>query len=744
VSEVDIDVEAIQARRASRRAEARTRLGVLGPRATGDLPPLRELVSKHRLSWYPLIALGLVAVGDTLQRFGFTVLTPDISRTLGISKGTIAGVIAIQGLATALLPLPLAAAVQGSRRRAQVVVGMGVLAGVFAVATGVVTSVWGLVAVLMVGGLGIATTHTLHHPLLFDIYPPEARVRVLTRHQGFESAGNVIGPLLVAVLVGWAALTWRGVFVAMGIITIALCLVAIRLRDPGIGRWDEKMIRRTVHDDEPGGLDESQAPDARAPEVESSAVELGFFEITRRLLLIPTVRRVLAGYALLGILFVPYQTFLFFFLAERWELGAGERGLFFAGAHTASIVSLMVFGPLAERSFRQDPARGTRFAGLVLGVGVGFICLGGISEWFPLTVVLFVLAQATLALLRPSLAPALLGVIPSYMRPHAAALSGVFIAGVGGLFGALFLTGIDSRFGVAAAMVSMLIPGVAGGAVIASAGRFVSDDLDRMIEEVLEDEEINVLRASGAKLPLLSCRSIDFSYGQLQVLFDVDFTVDDGEMIALLGVNGAGKSTLLRVISGLGLPQAGTVRFRGADITFLDPERRVLLGINQIAGGKAVFGPLTVAENLRSMGHTVSDRKALSRSIDECYEAFPRLAERKDQAARTLSGGEQQMLALSKALILRPQLLIIDELSLGLAPVVVEQLLGMVRRINAQGTAVVLVEQSVNVALNLADHAYFMEKGQVRFDGASHELLHRSDLLRAVFLDGAEKGNGRG
>jgi ABC-type branched-subunit amino acid transport system ATPase component len=225
------------------------------------------------------------------------------------------------------------------------------------------------------------------------------------------------------------------------------------------------------------------------------------------------------------------------------------------------------------------------------------------------------------------------------------------------------------------------------------------------------------------------------------VLFDVDFSVDDGEMVALLGTNGAGKSTLLKVISGIGLPTRGSVRYRGQEITYLDAERRLRLGITQIPGGRAVFGPMTVVENLRSYGYTMAgDKRAVDRAIETCFDAFPRLHERRNSLASTLSGGEQQMLGLSKGLMLRPRLLLIDELSLGLAPVIVGQLLEMVRRINADGTAVVLVEQSVNIALNLVDHAYFMEKGEMRFDGRADDLLARDDLLRAVFLQGAGAG----
>jgi ABC-type branched-subunit amino acid transport system ATPase component len=343
-----------------------------------------------------------------------------------------------------------------------------------------------------------------------------------------------------------------------------------------------------------------------------------------------------------------------------------------------------------------------------------------------------------IAVLAPALNIALLSVVPARMRPHASALYGIFLGGVGGIAGALLLGGISTRYGLTGGMISLLVPGVLGSLLLRNCGKYVGPDLDRMIDEVLEDEEIKRITSSGGRLPMLSSRGIDFSYGQLQVLFDVDFTVDDGEMVALLGTNGAGKSTLLKVISGIGLPTAGSVRFRGQDITYLDAERRTRLGITQIPGGRAVFGPLTVVENLRSYGYSLGKgRRGLDGLIDECFEAFPRLAERRNSLASTLSGGEQQMLGLSKALVMKPRLLVIDELSLGLAPIIIEQLLGMVRQINATGTAVVLVEQSVNIALSLVEHAYFMEKGEMRFDGAAADLLARDDLLRAVFLEGA-------
>jgi ABC-type branched-subunit amino acid transport system ATPase component len=227
----------------------------------------------------------------------------------------------------------------------------------------------------------------------------------------------------------------------------------------------------------------------------------------------------------------------------------------------------------------------------------------------------------------------------------------------------------------------------------------------------------------------------------VQVLFGVDLEVREGEIVALLGTNGAGKSTILNAISGIVEPDGGNVWFEGEAITGEAPERTVARGIVQVPGGRGVFPRLTVQENLAMGGFLLRrDRTTLARRTEEVLVLFPRLRERMQQPAGVLSGGERQMLTLAQSFLLRPRLMLIDELSLGLAPAVVQELLEAVRGINASGTAVVLVEQSVNVALTLAQRAYFMEKGEVRFSGPTSELLERGDLLRSVFLEGAAAG----
>jgi len=251
---------------------------------------------------------------------------------------------------------------------------------------------------------------------------------------------------------------------------------------------------------------------------------------------------------------------------------------------------------------------------------------------------------------------------------------------------------------------------------------------------------------TGAELssydgPFLSCRGVDVAYDKVQILFGVDLDVEQGEIVALLGTNGAGKSTLLKAVSGLVDPIGGQIVFAGEDITHADAVMTSKRGIVQVPGGKAVFPTLTVAEHFRAGCWLFSgeDGAEVADRTERVLEMFPRLRERWDQMAGNLSGGEQQQLALGMAFIAKPKLLIIDELSLGLAPAIVAQLLDIVREIHADGATVILVEQSVNVALTIATRAYFMEKGEVRFSGPTEELLGRDDILRSVFLQGASE-----
>jgi branched-chain amino acid transport system ATP-binding protein len=243
--------------------------------------------------------------------------------------------------------------------------------------------------------------------------------------------------------------------------------------------------------------------------------------------------------------------------------------------------------------------------------------------------------------------------------------------------------------------------------------------------------------------PLLEVRGLDAGYGQVQILFGLDLTVDRGEIVALLGTNGAGKSTLFKAVTGLLPPTRGSVFFDGDDITGLPTNEVAERGVVMMPGGRSVFPTLTVRDNLRlACWLKRRDAAAVRAAEDRVLALFPRLAERINQLAGNLSGGEQQLLAVSQALIPDPELLLIDELSLGLAPTIVGQLIEVVREIHATGLTIVVVEQSVNVALRLAERAVFMEKGEFRFTGPTAELLERPDVLRSVYNEGAAPQRG--
>jgi ABC-type branched-subunit amino acid transport system ATPase component len=317
--------------------------------------------------------------------------------------------------------------------------------------------------------------------------------------------------------------------------------------------------------------------------------------------------------------------------------------------------------------------------------------------------------------------------------------------------------------GVGLLVILMILPGG-----LAQAAEWVRDWLATLAAErrgISPVAEVDLVDqghlGSGAALPaeitasglvagatrrrsLLVCRGLEASYGPLPVLFGVDAAVGRHDMLAVLGTNGAGKSTLLRVIAGLLPPSEGRVTFGRHNITGLPPEKIARMGLVLVPGDRGVFPTLTVAENLRLACWMIRhDPEEVQAALDEALELFPVLGQRADQRAGDLSNGEQQQLSLAMGFVARPWLLCIDELSRGLAPAVVAQLVDTVRAMHARGVSILLVEQSISVAMMLCERAMFLEKGQVRFRGYIDGLLRRPDILRAVFLGGGS-GNGAG
>jgi len=234
---------------------------------------------------------------------------------------------------------------------------------------------------------------------------------------------------------------------------------------------------------------------------------------------------------------------------------------------------------------------------------------------------------------------------------------------------------------------------------------------------------------------LLQVENLHVYYGAIHALQGISFHVEKGEIVTLIGANGAGKSTTLKTICGLLRPREGSVRFRDQELTRIPAHKIVPLGISQVPEGRKIFAPLTVRENLEMGAFTRSDPKEIAESLERVFLSFPRLKERLNQLGGTLSGGEQQMLAMGRGLMSRPELLLLDEPSMGLSPILVEEIFRIIEEINRQGTSILLVEQNAHMALSVANRGYVLETGRVVLEGSATELRENAQV-RAAYLGG--------
>jgi len=234
---------------------------------------------------------------------------------------------------------------------------------------------------------------------------------------------------------------------------------------------------------------------------------------------------------------------------------------------------------------------------------------------------------------------------------------------------------------------------------------------------------------------LLEVQDLNVYYGAIHALKGISFHVEKGEIVALIGANGAGKSTTLSTISGLLSPRSGSILFKGEDLTQSLSDQIVRKGIVQVPEGRKIFATLTVMENLEMGAFTQKDKAAIQKDVQNGFQRFPRLSERRSQLGGTLSGGEQQMLAIARGLMAQPDLLLLDEPSMGLSPLLVEQIFTIIRDINDQGTSILLVEQNAQMALSIADRGYVLETGRVVLEGPAQDLLH-NDMVIEAYLGG--------
>jgi branched-chain amino acid transport system ATP-binding protein len=420
------------------------------------------------------------------------------------------------------------------------------------------------------------------------------------------------------------------------------------------------------------------------------------------------------------------------YYVQKYRLTPEVRGVINTVSLIPGLIGLAIAGPLADRLLAHKPGRlMLMFGGLMLAQAAGFLVFI-LTPYLWLTIIVGLIPTVGASIILPGIIALITMVVPARLRglglqtPAPFTLLGFAAYPVIGRFA--------DTLGLIPAML-MVIPLLLIGAVIlGTSGSGVEADIRAARAASMADEEARRARAAGRN-KMLICRDVDVTYDGAQVLFNVDFDVEEGEIVALLGTNGAGKSTLLRAISGIQQASNGAIFLDGDDITHVPPHENAAKGIVMMPGGRAVFPTLTVEENLRAAGWMYhGDAAYVASKMEEVLDLFPRLRDRYHTQAGSLSGGEQQMLALAQSLLLKPRLLMIDELSLGLAPPVVDLLLEALRRIHAQGTTIIVVEQSINVAMAIAERAVYMESGQVSFDGPVRELASRGDIVKSIFL----------
>ena len=672
------------------------------------------------------VVLLLLASLDELQTAAITVLAPDMRDTFGVSDGTITFIAASSSAFVVFGAIPMGWA--ADRMKRVPIIGWSSAFFTFMVfLSGLAPNAFAFFWARFGVGIAKANTIPVHSSMLADTYPIGIRGRLGAIGGGSARLVAVLSPVLVGAVAVAAngpgeVDGWRWAYYLFGIPVALLAIAAFFLKEPPRGQWEKIDV-----------LGESF--------VEEDPLPVSLDAAFSRLMQIRTIKTVVVGFSALGFGLFTVPVLESLYLEERWNLDPLDRGITITVGGLFAILGLLYVGPKFDRLWREDPTRSLRMVGICIGVGTLFKPIQYAVPNVPLFItfgvpqtVLFIAAFAMVG-------PLMQSIVPYRLRGSGTALITLYIFFIGAAGGGLISLLFTDAWGPRTTALVLSVPtSILGGWILYRGARHIRHDLSLNVQELLDEQDEEKRRHESGEIPALQVNNLDFCYGPVQVLFDVGFELRKGETLALLGTNGAGKSTLLRVISGLGTPRRGVVRLGGRTITYTSPQLRAALGIHQLPGGKGVFPGMTVHQNL-TMGAYIHrrDRDDVTGRIDQVLELFPDLAQRQGQGAASLSGGQQQMLALARVLLHDPEILLIDELSLGLAPTVVQDLLGLIERLQEQGQTIIIVEQSLNVALAVADRAIFLEKGQIRFEGPAQELLERDDLARAVFL-GKEGG----
>ncbi|MFZ9851852.1 MAG: MFS transporter [Ilumatobacteraceae bacterium] len=666
---------------------------------------------------FPIVVLfGLNAV-DEFDRAAFGILLPEIRDHFDLDFSTMLGLVGLASVAALALQVPIAQ-IADRRKRVPLAVAGALVWALFSGLTGFATGLIVLTIARSGSALGKAVIDPTHNSLISDYYPIEVRTKVFSVHRAANAVGAFLGPLSAGLLAFYFG--WRTPFVVFMVPTVIFAVLAMKLHEPIRGRWERQAT---------GASDEVALTEEVAP---------SFSESWRTVHKVQSLRRIWYSLPFLATGLIGFVTLASLLYDQEFGLDERARGVAAAIAEPFQLVGLVLGARFIAKRYAGNVAGLARVGA---NIAIAAAVLAGAFALAPNIVVAVAIncvISAALAVLAPAIFSALSLAIPPRARATGFSVASLWI--IPGL-GVLPIIGwIADQFSIRVGMLVMIPLFLVGGLIQRTIGNVIVDDIAQVWQSAAARSESLYERRQG-RSKLLVLRGVRSGYDGVEILHGIDLDLDEGEIIALLGTNGAGKSTLLKTISGVVEADRGAVIFDGRDITHAPPHEIAAFGIVQMPGGAGVFGSLTVAENLELAGWTQRrDVDSVRAARAEVLDIFPVLAQRLDQPAANLSGGQQQMLALGMSFVMRPRVLLIDELSLGLAPVVVGQMLPIVKRMSQEGVTVVLVEQSVNVALTVAERAYFLERGEVRFSGPTAELLERPDVLRSVFLSGASVG----
>lgn len=669
----------------------------------------------------PILLITAVSAIYAFDASIFGLVRPEMIRDLEIDLVPLFNALGIVGFVSIFVTIGLAYVADRTRRTYMVGIG-AIITGIFSIFTGRSSRVPTLAISRVGDAAGGVAFQTPQFSLAVDYYPPNMRGKSVALQGVLTRVFTLGAPFLVLLIVEAAtkdpdAPNWRMPFFISGpLMILAGIAVMLFLKEPIRGYMERKAA---------GASEEV----ARRPETPPS---LG--ESWRTVWSIRTLRRLFMADIFEGAGDTIFSQFYIIFIFEQYGLSLRDRVLLGSVVALATLPAGFLAGGLLDVLVRRRPSRVLAFSGW-LGV-FSALTLFAVALAPPLWVLVMIsiVFGWFSALTGPARFFFFSQIIPAHVRTLGLATRTLAAIPAQIMFFIVVNT-LVSRIGLQAGMFAAS-PFVLIGALIAlSSAGFFERDLRAAIASQLASEEYRRAKESG-KGKLLVCRDVDVEYNGVQVLFNVDFDVEEGQIIALLGTNGAGKSTLLRAISGTQEASNGAIVFDGRDITHVPPHEIAHRNVIHMPGGRGIFPGLTVADNLL-LGTWMDDEDSESKKrLEEVYQIFPVLKDRANEKAGLLSGGEQQMVSLAQAFLGKPKLLMIDELSLGLSPAVVQQLIDVVKEIHARGATIIIVEQSVNVALTIADRAIFMEKGEVKFVGETAELLRRPDILRAVYVKG--------